>query len=99
MHGLAAGNYSELTYCHQIVTNFPKEQCLPLRDHLHRHHINVDGFLRLGVSEITRLGFKEAESRRLGWILARLLRREQAHSSHLAEEIRALVARHSTVVL
>ncbi|GAB6039739.1 hypothetical protein [Endothiovibrio diazotrophicus] len=98
-HGLNAQNFPELTYCHQVITDYPVKQSIRLRDRLQRHHINVDGFVRVGVSEITRLGFREAECRVLGECMASLMTGEVDYSHAIDTKIRRLVDSHRTVVL
>ncbi len=99
MHGMGAQNYHELTYCHQVITNYSRREALALRDSLHKHRINVDGFLRIGTSEITRLGFKESECEVLGKLLARLLKNEEIDLAEVNKQVSDLVETHRTVVL
>lgn len=100
MHGVKAKNFPELTYCHQVVTNYPKHESARLRDRLQARRINVDGFLRIGVSEITRLGFKAAECREIADIVAHLLLHEGDDGiPDIDRRIGRLIERHCTVVL
>ncbi len=99
VHGLAATNYPEPTYCHQVITNYSRKEGFRLRDLLHKHHINVDGFLRIGTSEITRLGFKERECQILGKLLTRLLKNDEVDFTEVDEEINNLIMSHRAVVL
>lgn len=99
LRGIQASNYPEPTYCHQVITDYSKRDGVELRDHLARHHINVDGFLRIGTSEITRLGFKESECRVLGKLLARLLQRNEKDMAKVDGQINDLVRSHRMVVL
>lgn len=97
MHGVRASNFPELTYCHQIVTNYSRAEGVAMRERLAAHHIHVDGFCRIGVSEITRLGFKDEQCQLLGRVLARLLRGDEA--TELDEQVKLLVSAHRKVVL
>ncbi|HEY7069484.1 MAG TPA: hypothetical protein VH479_05195 [Acidimicrobiales bacterium] len=99
LHGTGAAGWSELTYCHQIVTGFERKDAARLRNHLARHRINADAFLRFGVAEITRLGFGAAASRDLGDILARLLLDEHGDTRDLDRWIDRLITDHRTVIL
>jgi glycine hydroxymethyltransferase len=99
MRGMHAKNYPEPTYCHQVITNYSREEGIELRNHLARHHINVDGFLRIGTSEITRLGFKEDECQVLGKLLACLLKKNVKDTAKVSGQINDLILSHRTVVL
>ena len=99
LRGIEAKNFTELTYSHQIITNYSRSEAKELRDHLYKHHINIDGFLRVGTSEITRLGFREKECRVLGRLLARLLKKDQNNISDIGGQINNLIESHETVVL
>lgn len=99
LHGASAVGYPELTYCHQVITGYERSDSGRLRNHLARHRINVDAFLRLGTSEITRLGFGSAESGELARIIASLLHHENADLSLIDRRIKDLIATHRTVVL
>ncbi len=54
---------------------------MKLRNKLKTYRINVDGFLRFGVSEITRLGYKEHERGSWPNIVATILNRGHASMS------------------
>lgn len=99
VHGIEAKNYPELTYCHQVITNYPRNEAVKLRDLLHKHRINADGFLRIGTSEITRLGFKESECHTLGKLLTHLLQNGERNSVDVDKQINDLIESHRTVVL
>ncbi|MFE7031935.1 hypothetical protein ACFU9Y_16615 [Streptomyces sp. NPDC057621] len=99
LRGTAARNFTELTYCHQILIDVPLDEARRLRDHFGRHHINVDGFLRLGVSEITRLGFTVEECAELGRLIAALIRNENDVPAEVDRRIGELVESHRDVVL
>jgi len=99
MHGVEAKNYPEPTYCHQVITNYPREESVRLRDILHKHRINVDGFLRIGTSEITRLGYKERECRTLSKIMAQILSYDERNVSEIDLQIDELIESHRSVVL
>ncbi|MGW7579167.1 hypothetical protein [Streptomyces sp. NPDC054765] len=99
LRGVTAENFPELTYCHQVLMDIPLEDTPRLRDHLGRHRINVDGFLRLGVSEITRLGFTVEECKELGSLIATLLRNENEVSVDVDLRIQDLIETHREVVL
>lgn len=99
MHGLEAENYPESTYCHQVVTNFARSEALALRDRLHKHRINIDGFLRIGTSEITRLGYEAAESERLARLIARLIKDDDVDVIDVDRQINELIETHCIVVL
>jgi glycine hydroxymethyltransferase len=95
VHGIEAENFSEPTYCHQVITNYPIKEAIKLRDRLHKYHINVDGFVRIGTSEITRLGFNEKDCSTLAKILVRILKNEAVD----IREIDKLIEAHKSVVL
>ncbi|MFE3603724.1 hypothetical protein ACFXP3_27485 [Streptomyces sp. NPDC059096] len=99
LRGVSAENFSELTYCHQVLIDVPLDDAKRLRDHLGRHRINVDGFLRLGVSEITRLGFTAEESAELGRLIAVLLRDEDDVPEETDRRIDELIGSHQKIVL
>ncbi|MER5201290.1 hypothetical protein ACWD3J_48320 [Streptomyces sp. NPDC002755] len=99
LRGMAAENFAELTYCHQVLMDFPIDESRELRERLARHRINVDGFLRLGVSEITRLGFSTEESAELGHLIAIILREGNAVPAEIDRRIGDLVDAHREVVL
>ncbi len=95
VHGAAAENFPEPTYCHQVITNFSLKESMRLRDRLQKHHINVDGFVRIGTSEITRLGYKAAECRTLAHLLVRLFN----HQAIDVETVEKLIDTHDKVVM
>ena len=99
MHGANAINFSEATYCHQVITRYPLKESRKLRDKLHQHHINVDGFLRIGTSEITRLGYKKQECEKLAKIIAYLLNTNDKDTSHADKQITNLINHHRTIVI
>lgn len=99
VYGLEAKNFPEPTYCHQVITKFPVIESIKLRNKLHKHRINVDGFVRIGTSEITRLGFKEKESKQLGHILVRLLKNNETDFIDVDEQISHLIESHRAVVM
>lgn len=99
LRGMEATNFSEPTYCHQILTNYSREKSKKLRDHLFNHRINTDGFLRMGTSEITRLGFKESECKLLAKLLAQLLRKDDAYNALVDEQIGMLINSHRKIVI
>lgn len=99
LRGTGARNFPEPTYCHQVLMDFPPDEARRLRDHLARHRINVDGFLRLGVSEMTRLGFTAEESTELGRLIAVLLKNEHRVPAETDRRIGELIDGHRKVVL
>jgi glycine hydroxymethyltransferase len=99
LHGTDAGGYPEVTYCHQVITAYERKHSARLRNHLARHRINTDAFLRFGTAEITRLGFETEECTTLGTILAWLLQNERADTSEVDRQIDLLLESHRTVVL
>ncbi len=99
LHGATADGYSELTYCHQVITGYERKDSARLRNHLARHRINVDAFLRIGTAEITRLGFEEEECTQLGHIIASLLQNEQDDVPEIDRQLDLLIESHRTVVL
>ncbi|MFC4507428.1 MULTISPECIES: hypothetical protein [Streptomyces] len=99
LRGVTAENFPELTYCHQVLPDIPLEDARRLRDRLGRHGINVDGFLRLGVSEITRLGFTVEECVELGGLIAALLANENEVPRGVDQRIQELIETHREVVL
>lgn len=99
IHGMYADNFPELTYCHQVITNYRRNVQHRLRDRLHSFRINTDGFVRLGTGEITRLGYRERESRKLGEVLAALLSEQPIDEPEIRDTIASLIAAHPSVVL
>jgi glycine hydroxymethyltransferase len=99
MHGANAINFREATYCHQVITNYSREESITLRDKLQKHRINVDGFLRIGTSEITRLGFKQAECEQLARIMAYLLKTKDINTNIVDKKINLLINKYREVVL
>jgi glycine hydroxymethyltransferase len=99
LRGVSAENFPELTYCHQVLMDFPLSDSRRLRDHLGQHRINVDGFLRLGVSEITRLGFSAEECAELGHLISVLLKNENKVPEDTDRRIQELIESHREVVL
>ncbi len=97
LRGAQTTNFKQLTYCHQVLTEYSRSESIVHRDHLFKHRINVDGFLRIGTSEITRLGYKYAESRKLAKLLAALLRGESG--LEIDKEIKELIASHKDIVM
>lgn len=99
LHGASAVGFPELTYCHQVITGYQRSDSGRLRNHLSRHRINVDAFLRLGTAEITRLGYGTTESGELAHLIASLIHHEGADLSLVDRRISDLIAGHRTVVL
>ncbi|WP_432584649.1 hypothetical protein ABVG11_00980 [Streptomyces sp. HD1123-B1] len=99
LRGVTAENFPELTYCHQVLLDFPLDDSKRLRDHLGKHRVNVDGFLRLGVSEITRLGFTAEECKELGRLIAALLKNEREVPESVDRRIGEMIEAHREVVL
>lgn len=102
MRGFDAENFSEPTYCHQVLTSFSVPDSIKIRDKLHKHHINVDGFVRIGTSEITRLGFKEEECKLLGNILATIIQSVIKNNNIIPsvdKQIHRLIKSYHSVVL
>jgi len=99
VHGLEAKNFPESTYCHQVITKFPIKESLKFRNKLHKRRINVDGFGRIGTSEITRLDFKDKECKQLGNILVHLLKNNESELTDIDEQINHLIESHRTVVI
>ncbi len=99
VHGLDASNFSELTYCHQVITKFPVKQSIKMRNKLQNYRINTDGFVRIGTSEITRLGFKKEQCKHLGEILSHLLLNKEDEFPDIDEQIRYLIEKYNRVVL
>jgi glycine hydroxymethyltransferase len=100
LHGTAGTGYPELTYCHQVVTGYETRESSRLRNVLADHRIYVDGFCRIGTSEITRLGYRTSESAELGRVLARLLRNsDDANELEVSALIQSLIESHRSVIL
>ncbi|MFD6288379.1 hypothetical protein [Streptomyces sp. NPDC060205] len=99
LRGTAARKFTELTYCHQILIDVPLDEARRLRDHFGRHCIDMDCFLRLGVSEITRLGFTVEERAELGRHIAALIKNENDVASEVDRRIGELVESRRGVVL
>ncbi len=98
LHGVSNTDYPELTYSHQVLPNFPLEDRIELRNYLTKNRILTDGFNRIGTSEITRLGFKEEECRKLGKIIASLFRKDETKLSEMQEELSELINSHQSVL-
>lgn len=101
LRGTGTVAFPELTYCHQIVTGYGRGDSVRLRNHLARHRINADAFLRFGTAEITRLGFGADECTQLGLILAGLLQHEQSDSltKEMDRQVDVLIESHRAVLL
>jgi glycine hydroxymethyltransferase len=99
IQGEGVTNFTEPTYSHQVITRFSIEDGIRLRNKLHKYKINVDGFVRIGTSEITRLGFKEKECKQLGHILASILNAEDEKNIGIVEKIEQLIASYRNVVI
>jgi len=97
MHGEQAENFSELTYCHQVVTDYDRDTSFRLRDLLHVHRINVDGFMRIGTSEITRLGYDEEAAVKLAELCVQVIKEDV--TSDVVGEIDNLIRSHQEVVI
>lgn len=92
-------DYDELTYCHQVIPDYSMEEGIKMRDRLAENKVLTDGFVRIGTSEITRLGFKEAECIKIGEIISCFLKNENEKVPHMKYEIKELIDAHPTVVL
>ncbi|MCP4023977.1 MAG: aminotransferase class V-fold PLP-dependent enzyme, partial [Desulfobacteraceae bacterium] len=99
LYGVENSDYEELTYSHQVVPDYSMEKGIKLRDYLAENRLLTDGFVRIGTSEITRLGFKEEECRKIGDILAWFLKNEKPENPEMLFEIEQLIDSHPTVVL
>lgn len=99
VQGLDATNYPEFTYCHQVITRFSIKEGIRMRNKLHQHRINVDGFVRIGTSEITRLGFHGDSTKQLANILAHLLTDQEHLMPDMDEQITHLIETYRKVVL
>lgn len=99
MRGIGPKSHSEMTYCHQVLPQYTPKEGWQIRALLHKHRIHVDGFVRIGTAEITRLGFKAPECMTLGKILAHLLKNGGKSGVEVDAQIETLVASHRTVVL
>jgi glycine hydroxymethyltransferase len=98
LRGTTAGGFRELTYCHQVLTAYDRSDSARLRNVLAGHRIHADAFLRLGVAEITRLGFSTEESAELGRLVAFLLQHDDV-PVEVDERIDELILSHPDVVL
>ncbi len=72
---------------------------MKLRNKLKTYRINVDGFLRFGVSEITRLGYKEHQTRELANIVATILNGGSVDECEINARINHLISTYNRVVL
>lgn len=99
LHGVDAANFPESTYCHQVVTAYSRSDALALRDRLRKHRINVDAFLRIGTSEITRLGYEAAESGQLARLIAQLIKDDDIDIVEVDRRINDLIETHCIVAL
>jgi len=97
MHGEQAENFSELTYCHQVVTGYDRDTSFRLRDLLYKHRINVDGFMRIGTSEITRLGYDEETAVKLAELCVQVIKEDV--TGDVVREIDDLIRSHQEVVI
>ncbi|MHA2366832.1 MAG: hypothetical protein ACXAC7_22970 [Candidatus Hodarchaeales archaeon] len=88
-----------LTYSHQVLPDYTLKKAQELREYLAKQKILTDGFVRIGSSEITRLGFTIKECTELGNILASILKKEEGKFSDISKKINTLIADHQTIVL
>lgn len=99
MRGESSNNFEHLTYCHQVLPKLEKSQGIAYRDKLSRHGIHVDGFMRIGTAEITRLGYKAADCARLADIISEIVLSERELLPELKSEVEELNAAHQTIVM
>lgn len=97
LHGAQAENFSELTYCHQVVTGYDRKTSFRLRNLLQRQRVNVDGFMRVGTSEITRLGYDEKKSAQLAELCIQIIKDDI--SVEVVQQIDDLIRSHQDVVI
>ena len=99
IQGLKTKNFPHTTYCHQVITRFPIKDSVKIRNKLKSFRINVDGFVRIGSSEITRLGYGEKECTTLANLLADIILNDEPNEFGIHQEIRHLIDNHRTIVL
>ncbi len=58
------------TESHQVLLDYPPQTALKIKTKLEKLNLFTDIFLRLGTSEVTRLGMKEAEMKEIANIIA-----------------------------
>jgi glycine hydroxymethyltransferase len=99
MRGQSTNRFSEFSYCHQVLPKLDRQLGQGYRDKLKHHNIHVDGFMRVGTAEITRLGYEEDECTRISEIMAEIVSSNQEVIPSLRHEIIEMNARHQEIVM
>lgn len=99
MRGQTTNRFSEFSYCHQVLPKLDRQLGQGYRDKLKQHNIHVDGFMRVGTAEITRLGYEEDECTRISEIMAEIVSSNQEVIPSLRHEIIEMNARHQEIVM
>lgn len=99
MRGQSSTNFKHLTYCHQVLPKLEREQGIAHRDKLAKHGIHVDGFMRIGTAEITRLGYTAEDCTHLGNLMSQIVLSDKAILPELKEEIGKINASHQTIIM
>ncbi|HBF30125.1 aminotransferase class V-fold PLP-dependent enzyme [Rhizobium sp.] len=99
MRGQSTSRFSEFSYCHQVLPKLDRQLGQGYRDKLKHHNIHVDGFMRVGTAEITRLGYEEDECTRISEIMAEIVTSNQEVIPSLRHEIIEMNARHQEIVM
>jgi glycine hydroxymethyltransferase len=99
MRGQTTNRFSEFSYCHQVLPKLDRQLGQGYRDKLKQHNIHVDGFMRVGTAEITRLGYEEDECTRISEIMAEIVSSNQEVIPSLRNEIIEMNARHQEIVM
>lgn len=99
MRGQSSTNYPLLNYSHQVLPKLDKEQGVNYRDKLRAHGIHVDGFMRIGTAEITRLGYKGDDCKHLASMMSTIVHSDKELLPELREEIYAINDSHQTIMM
>ncbi|MGV2128805.1 aminotransferase class V-fold PLP-dependent enzyme [Agrobacterium vitis] len=99
MRGQSTKKFSELSYCHQVLPKLDRQMGQGYRDKLKQHNIHVDGFMRVGTAEITRLGYVEADCTRISEIMAEIVSSNQDVIPSLRHEVVEMNANHQHIVM
>ncbi|MDQ0454983.1 aminotransferase class V-fold PLP-dependent enzyme [Rhizobium paknamense] len=99
MRGQSTKRFSEFSYCHQVLPKIDKQIAMGHRDKLKHHNIHVDGFMRVGTAEITRLGYDEDDCTRISEIMLEVISSNMDVIPSLKNEVIAMNAAKSRIVM
>ncbi|MFX0102967.1 MAG: hypothetical protein ACFFCS_25595, partial [Candidatus Hodarchaeota archaeon] len=98
-----AGMDAGLSECHQVYldVNNSIEEGLKFMHLMENHGILCDAGIRFGTSEVTRLGYKETELKRIGEIAGGIVDGENTDSEYKAikSELDEMVQTHRVIIL